>query len=149
MDKTLIGRKATIRDSGTSKVRDIVALADKSQNGEDRVFVSFDGVMSSFPMPMSRLELHEKPKDPHMRAQEYGSYVDAPRMTPDEATEQLAFLLMWAHSMFQLIPDDARAEVERLIAVREGPAVDGSVMTGAMAAFDAWHAHYERLKADD
>lgn len=150
MEHELVGRKCTIKDSGSLKVWDIVAVDKRIGIKDSPLYrLAYDGVLNEALFHGYRLDVLPLPADKTIKHFDYGVGLDAPRVTNDEATELLAHMLGLAHMYFQATPDDMREEVVRLIALREGDNPNGSVMIGAMAAYDAWHAHYERLKAED
>lgn len=149
MDKSLIDRRCRIKNSGSEKVYRIVGFSEVRAGFTAYVKISFDGIVQTVSMPLDRLEILPIAQEPHAKAAAFGVSLDPMRVDHDEATELCAHMLGLAHMYFQATPDDARDEVVRIIAKREGPSPNGSVMIGAMAAFDSWHAHYERLKEDD
>jgi hypothetical protein len=143
MDKELIGRKCLIKNSGSNKAWTIAGF---NKNGD--AYLEYEGVVTNgLPFNLNKLEIF--PITVNRESPQYGVGLDPMRVTHDEATELLAHMLGLAHMYFQATPDDARGEVERIIAQREGDSPDGAVMVGAMAAFDAWHAHYEKLRLED
>lgn len=143
IDKRMVGRSCVIKDSGSVKAWTIAGFHPSGD-----VILQYDGrVNTSQKFSLDRLEI--LPIADLRKVADYGVRMDSYRIEHDEATELLAHFLMLSHMYFQCAPEDARNEVFRLIALREGDDPNGVVMTGAMAAYDAWHARYEELKGDD
>jgi len=141
VNKDLIGRRCILKDSGTTKAW---RIAGYNLSGD--VILEYNGIADLTVKP-SRIEL--LPVAATRAAENYGVSLDPMRVTHDEATELLTHMLGLAHMYFQASPDDARDEVIRIIAQREGPSLDGAVMVGALAAYDAWFDHYETLRRED
>lgn len=144
MKHELIGRKCTIKDSGSVRVWEIVG-----HTNDYRFYLACDGKLAPTDFRLDRLEILPLIADKRLKHFDFGVHLDAPRVTHDEATELFAHMMTLAHMYFQATPDGMRDEVKRVIAMREGDNENGVVMVGVLAAFDAWTAKYEELKADD
>lgn len=173
--KDYVGRKVTIKDSGTVRQYDVCALTKEGMG-----FLSLEGVTFGV-FTLDRLEL--VPMDPHYNSGAYRAgfkQAGTINIHADEAVEFLAFVMLQASSLFQSVPSPApcptckggtirgnvndggdcsdcmntryddgdayRRELERLLTVRGEP-VDGPCVKAALAYYDAALTWYEADKA--
>lgn len=158
-----IGRKVTIKDSGSVRQYQVCALT----RDEDKAYLADGGKFHSL-CRLDRLEV--LPIDPHYGSPAYKvgyTQMGSMHIHSDEATEFFAFVMMQAGSLFQNVPepatdaairlddgsaragmplDESRNELERLLTIR-GETRDGPVVTAALAYYDAAFAWYQADKA--
>lgn len=152
----IVGRRVTINDSGNEKQYECVGVTRGGQ-----AVLTFDGVMHPHYVSFHRLTVV-----PLRVIPEHPPGYKAPMpiaFNSDEALEWLAFVMLQAGSLFELIPapepdvsDDAmldflandpyRAELIRIMTAR-GLSADGPHVTAALAYYDAaldWYINDRR-----
>lgn len=132
-----IGRRVTIKGSGSIKQYDCVGTASANRINRDHAVLSFDGVVQMRTVPFDRLEIV-----PYVNNDPPGYMTPASfATTADEATEWFAFTMLQAGVIFQNVPADAWPEIERIMTVR-GEGKNGAFVKAARAYYDAAIAHY-------
>lgn len=134
-----------VRISGSGTVQ-VFRCTGRSDTDPDCAVLLKDDVFHSKTVRFERLEIV-----PSKQASEYPSGFVAARpvaYTRDEATEQLAFLLLQCGPLFEMLPQaspeevqEARDELVRIMEIR-GHYEDGPDITAALAYYDAanqWH----------
>lgn len=143
-----VGRRATIKDSGSVKVWDIVG---RDKTNPEYLRIADDGVIRSDAIHIGRLDRLPVQEDVNRRPgqEKPGARIDVPQVGPDSALEMMTHLLGMAASYFEAVADDpaSRDEVQRII--QELDFQGGPRVTATMAFYDAIYAWYEKSKSDD